>query len=309
MDIERHLDRIRPHVRDPREGIFGRDSIFWRVGREHSLILGGGRALLLQTAHPFVAYGVHEHSNFRADAAARGRRTFAATDRMGFGDLDTAFDAARRVAKIHDRIRGELPVDIGPYRAGTRYDADQQQAALWVWATLVDSSTRMYQMLVRRFTREEEDAYYAQARLFAYLFAVEPDTLPPTWRDFQAYCEDMFYGGALAVDDVALGMADFFEKPIYPWMAPAMPLFKAVTSYLLPPPVREMYRLPLGRREEAIARGVLGSARAMIPFLPPHVRYSPAYMQTLWRLSGREGSDPTADRVQQVLYGKRPRAA
>lgn len=309
LDIERHLDRIRPHVRDPRLGIFGPDSMLWTVSREHSLILGGGRAILLQTAHPFVAYGVHEHSDFRSDPAARGRRTFAATDRMGFGDLDTAFTAARRVARMHERVRGNLPVTIGRYPAGTPYDADQQQAALWVWATLIDTSALTFQQVVRPLTARERERYYEEARVFAYLFGVEPETLPPTWDDFQDYCDGMFHSDALAVDHVARGMADFFERPVYPWMAPAMPLFKAVTTHLLPAPVRDMYGLPYGDTERAIAVGVLSTARTLLPYLPAHVRFNPAYMQTLWRLQGRSGSDPTADAVQRVLYGKRPRAA
>jgi uncharacterized protein (DUF2236 family) len=48
-------------------GLFGPGSLTWRVNREGVLLLGGGRALLLQVAHPLVAAGVAEHSNYRED--------------------------------------------------------------------------------------------------------------------------------------------------------------------------------------------------------------------------------------------------
>ena len=47
-------------------GLYADDSITRRVNRENVLLLGGGRALLMQLAHPKVAAGVDEHSDFRA---------------------------------------------------------------------------------------------------------------------------------------------------------------------------------------------------------------------------------------------------
>src|SRR5436189_10963 len=39
-------------------GLFGPDSVTWRVNREGVLLLGGGAAIILQLAHPLVAAGV-----------------------------------------------------------------------------------------------------------------------------------------------------------------------------------------------------------------------------------------------------------
>ena len=56
-------------------GLFGPGSLTWRVNREGVLLLGGGRALLLQVAHPLVAAGVAQHSNYREDPFGRLYRT------------------------------------------------------------------------------------------------------------------------------------------------------------------------------------------------------------------------------------------
>src|SRR5207244_655212 len=43
------------------DGLFAEDAVVRRVDGEAVLLLGGGRALLMQLAHPLVAQGVAEH--------------------------------------------------------------------------------------------------------------------------------------------------------------------------------------------------------------------------------------------------------
>jgi len=62
-------------------GVFGPGTVTWRVNREGVLLVGGGAALILQVAHPLVAAGVAEHSNYRADPWGRLYRTLDLTQR------------------------------------------------------------------------------------------------------------------------------------------------------------------------------------------------------------------------------------
>src|SRR5437764_285784 len=92
-----------------REGLYPEGSITRRVNRENVLILGGGRALLMQLAHPMVAAGVDEHSDFRQRPMYRLRRTIRLTMAIVFGDRETALAAARAPAAPgpgDDPIRG-----------------------------------------------------------------------------------------------------------------------------------------------------------------------------------------------------------
>src|SRR3982074_2692599 len=82
-------------------GLFEEESITRRVNRENVLLLGGGRALLMQLAHPKVAAGVDEHSDFRAHPIRRLRRTIRMTMAIVFGDRETALAAARGVNQVH----------------------------------------------------------------------------------------------------------------------------------------------------------------------------------------------------------------
>ena len=71
-------------------GLFGPGSLTWRVNREGVLLLGGGAALVLQVAHPLVAAGVAEHSNYREDPWGRLYRTLDLTTKIVFGSIEEA---------------------------------------------------------------------------------------------------------------------------------------------------------------------------------------------------------------------------
>ena len=63
------------HVRRPIEGIFGAESVSWRINCESALFLGAGRAALLQLAHPWVAAALDRHSSLLAKPRLRDSTT------------------------------------------------------------------------------------------------------------------------------------------------------------------------------------------------------------------------------------------
>src|SRR5439155_6386821 len=129
-------------------GLFGPQSMIWNVARERVLVAAGPAALLMQLAHPLVAAGVAAHSDFRRDPFARLRSTLDATLTISFGDMAQANRAAARVMAVHRRVRGSLPVAVGPFTAGTAYDATDPELALWVHATLVVAALDAFDALV-----------------------------------------------------------------------------------------------------------------------------------------------------------------
>jgi uncharacterized protein (DUF2236 family) len=118
-------------------GLFGPGTVTWRVNREGVLLVGGGAALILQAAHPLVAAGVAEHSNYRQDPWGRLTHTLDLTAKVVFGDMRTAEEAARRVRAGHERVRGVTAEDGGRYSRGTAYHANDPELLIWVHATLV----------------------------------------------------------------------------------------------------------------------------------------------------------------------------
>ena len=105
-DLERLCYAAGTRAVDPQRSLFGPDSITWRVNREAVLLLGGGRALLLQIAHPLVAAGVAAHSEFERAPLARLRRTLDLTLTTVFGSAAEArTSGSRHRARAHPRPR------------------------------------------------------------------------------------------------------------------------------------------------------------------------------------------------------------
>ncbi|MCB9135568.1 MAG: DUF2236 domain-containing protein [Anaerolineales bacterium] len=93
---------------DPTYGFFGPQTLVWQVNRERINYLGGLRAILMQLAHPAVAQGVADHSNFQQDPLGRFVRTMSVVQDILFGPTDIAIKAATRVYAKHARVKGIL---------------------------------------------------------------------------------------------------------------------------------------------------------------------------------------------------------
>lgn len=101
---------------DDDPGLFGPDSATFEVHGDASMIIGGLRALLLQTMHPLAMAGVADHSDYRNDPLGRLHRTGGFVGTTTFGTTDEAEQAIRIVRHIHERVEGTAP-DGRPYRA------------------------------------------------------------------------------------------------------------------------------------------------------------------------------------------------
>src|SRR5437763_6926244 len=139
-------------------GLFGPGSLTWRVNREGVLLLGGGRALVLQVAHPLVAAGVAQHSNYREDPWGRLYRTLDIVTTIVFGTSEESEEAAARLHRVHSRVTGVAD-------DGTAYEANDPDLLMWVHAPLVDTSLLVYTTYVGTLTQAEREAYYQAQKL------------------------------------------------------------------------------------------------------------------------------------------------
>src|SRR5579859_130395 len=104
-------------------GLFGAESLTWKVGREAILNIGGARAVLMQLAHPLVAAGGSKHSRYMSEPLARAESTFLLGQILAFGSTPTVHKAARTINHLHRHVHGTIPATAGDYVAGTAYDA------------------------------------------------------------------------------------------------------------------------------------------------------------------------------------------
>ena len=308
-DLERLLTHLRGSVDDPRAGLFGPASASWKISREAVIFLGGGRAALLQLAHPFVAHGVDQHSATRTDPLGRFVRTFENVFDMVFGDLDAAISSARRVHAIHRRVNGVIGETVGDLQAGSRYDANDEGALFWVHATLVDTALMVHDLVVRPLSAAEKEAYYQESKRFALLFGIPERQLPPDYPAFERYNHEMWESSRLTVARPALEMARFLQQPPHPALAPVSRWYSLMTAGLLPPRIRSQYGMELGAAERVAFEASLRVLRGLHPLVPHRLRWMPAYLSAQRRLEGREGPDWLDRIARKAVRATRRRGA
>lgn len=283
---------------DPAVGLFGPDTVYWQVTREAALFLGAGRATLLQLAHPFVAQGVADHSTTKEDPFGRFHRTFAHVYAMSFGTTDQALKSARQVRRIHERVTGRLSEAAGPFPAGSAYMANDSEALMWVYATLAETSVRVYESVIRPLSAQELEAYYRDSRRFALLFGVPADLLPEDWTAFQAYCRKMADSPVLTVTAPACDLAYFVLHETRLGPLKGVPKwYLALTASLMPPRLRDEFGLPWDACEEARAARAIRWLRRAYRLVPVRLRYVAPYWEARARLRGR----PRPDGLTRVL--------
>ena len=282
-------------ARGESEGLFGPGSLSWKVLQESVELLGGGRAILLQLAHPLVAAGVAEHSTFQRDPLGRLHRTVKMMLTIVFGDRRRAEAMLRRFDALHARVTGRLPDTAGPFPAGMAYTAEDPALKLWVHATLIDTALMTYERFVGRLSPAEQARFYEESKLLGQRLGIPGAIIPPTLHDFDRYMAEMLAGDTLRVTDTARALARaVLDPPI--WIVPrtGVRLVGLITAGLLPEGLRRDFGLRWDARRQGALDALSWTIRSLLPVVPSPLRLMPqarAASRRLRRLALQETSD------------------
>lgn len=307
-DLESVLSELTRDVRDPRAGLFGPSSMSWRVSREIALLAGGGRAALLQLAHPYVSHAIEQHSPTKTDPAGRFLRTFTGVFTLLFGDVAATVDTARRIHRIHSVIEGDITEGTKRFRVGHEYAANDAEALLWVFATLIDTAIKTYSLLIEPLTVIERERYYQETKRFGMLFGITRDQMPGDYEDFQRYMKQTLDSDLLQVTPFARDLSGFLLDSPSPLLKPMMTGYRMFTAGLLPHHLRQAYGLPAGATQQIAFWLEVRAAKTAIATLPGRLRYYPAYIDALRRLEGKR-PDPLGRVLEQLAARSLPQAA
>jgi uncharacterized protein (DUF2236 family) len=97
-------------------GLFGPESVTWRVNGDASLVIGGLSALMLQALHPLALAVVFDHSNFKEQPLRRLSRTASFVRATTYASTPVAESVIATVRQMHTRVVGVAPHGV-PYRA------------------------------------------------------------------------------------------------------------------------------------------------------------------------------------------------
>ncbi|MGH9129694.1 MAG: oxygenase MpaB family protein [Acidimicrobiales bacterium] len=312
------------------DALLGPDSVAARLMLNPLTLLGGPRALLLQLAHPLVAAGVADHSNFQQAPFNRLLRTLSAIGTIGFADPETSQRALEALAGTHSSVRGRSP-------EGRAYSAGDPRLATWVHATIVDSYLLIDRLWLHQLTEAERAAFYVETLALGRAFGARvrageppgqpgggagqpggaglpgaragppgggagPDELPGDLAGFEAWMGARM--GDLEVSEQARSMAPDVMRPplsaVWRRLGPpaehvAWPFMAAATAEMLPPHLCRAYRLEGRRYLRHGRRPALVATRVAVRTVAPPWR----------RLGRRVGPRPDLPtRVAAVLTGQ-----
>lgn len=244
-------------------GLFGPDSLIWRVNRESVVGLAGTCALLMQIAHPLVAAGVRDHSQFELDMAGRLRRTLRLTLALVYGTRVEAEHAARVINARHQTVQGP------------GYSAMDPKLLLWVHATLVYSALRAYAEFVRPLTEGEREQYYQETKQIGVMLAIPWQMYPQRIADLDRYLDEMI-GRDITVEDDARRMGRILLYPTLPGV-PRMAFgpLRVLTAGLLPAPLRDAYGLKWREKDRAAYAAIRMGLHRLVPLTPTPIRWLP----------------------------------
>lgn len=265
------LQSIAAKVPNPQAGFFGPGSVAWRLNGEVVLGLVVLRALFLQVAHPKVAQGVADHSDFRRKPFERALATFKAQQRIVFGTCDESIDALMRIYSRHVAVRGD------------GYEANDPSLLFWVYATLIDSMFFAYRTFLPDLSPAEWARFYDEGKLFAKLIGITEEQVPPRLADFEAWM-----AAKLASDEITVSPAGYevgqslLRMPV----AAARPLTGFLAAGTLPPKLRRQFRLRWSSRRRWLFDRLAAAVRFGIRFTPSALHTSPVYWLALRRAKG-----------------------
>lgn len=250
----------------PADRLFTPQSVFWRVNREILVGLGGGRAVLLELAHPLVAAGVAGHSQFKKNPLRRLYRTAEVMNHLIFARQQQAQKALRHFHYCHRSVRGVLAASEGVFSAGTKYSGENPALKFWVLATLLDSALLAYEKFVAPLTLAEKRAYYLEGQKLAHVFGIPFSFIPDTYEEFIAYMHNMLGGATLHIGETAPALVQAILAGRS--LRPLTRLLYFVGVGLLPESLRAAYGVTWTDRQEKKLERLARSCRRVRARLP-----------------------------------------
>ena len=248
-------------------GLFGPDSVAWRLHADPSMLVGAMRALLVQALEPRAMAGVVQHSDYKADPWGRLNRTVRFVLDTTYGDTRQAEAACEAVRRIHDRIHGVDAV------TGRTYSAHDPDLLLWIHAVEVHSAVFSYRSYAGRLSDADADRYVDEMVCVAELLGLPATMAPRTLGELRDYLHGV-EGLQLtpgARESMRLILAPPMPFPLRPlWVLPAS---AAIAS--LPRFARRLYGLPwFEPATPSVRAAIFGLTRFLnvLPIEAPEIR-------------------------------------
>ncbi|WP_017573252.1 oxygenase MpaB family protein [Nocardiopsis halotolerans] len=232
-----------------------------RISGEACVLGGAGYAVLLQIAHPSVARGVYDHSDF----TTRPFNRLLGTLYFVYG---TVYGTEEEKERLHAIVRAMHRKVNGP-----GYRALDDDLLLWVAATLFQSASRLHAMVFGPLDEEERVRHLREAAVFATALGLPEEKWPATPEEFADYWEAAVE--RLRVGEEARRITEQLFHPANVALRPLTRVQLLLTGGLLPPELRERFAIPWSPVRQRRFDRIVRTTRAVYPRVPRPLRFLP----------------------------------
>ena len=262
-------------------GLFGPESVTWRVHKEPILFLAGLRALYLQALHPRAIAGVVQNSDYKADPWGRFERTVNYVATVIYGTTEQARAAGRRVRGVHRRLAAADP------QTGEQFRIDEPELLTWVHISEVESFVDTAKRAGAPLSPDDVDSYYHEQRRAAELVGLDPQQVPGSAAEVAEYYRSIRPQLRMTRDSAET--LAFLTVPPLPWKLGLTPVRLAYSGLaatafgLLPPWARRLYGMPGLPTTDVSATVSAKTLRLALKALPRSVFEGPVYKAAMRR--------------------------
>lgn len=250
-------------------GLFGPNSMVWRIHSDPAGWVGGIRALLLQALQPRAMAGVVQFSDFYRDPWLRFRNTSEFLMTIAFKPRAEVVDAIERVRKIHESVVG-----VDPYTKD-EFSANDPYLLAYIHNCLVDSMLCAYTKLTSRLTSSQRNRYLGEMSEIAVMIGADRKYLPVRSEELSEWLGSQ--SGLMVTQEARTGAEAVLNLNVPGLLRPLWIVARNASIALLPDYARELYGFdspPCAAQFYEGAASVLG--RTLKLTLPGHPYYRKA---------------------------------
>lgn len=227
---------------------------------ENIYLLSGQVAILCQFAHPALAKGSYNHSNFARRIPNRLENTMRFMTAAAYGTREEKDAVFSIIHRYHARVKGD------------DYDANDPELHKWTAATLFVSFVWVHTAFFGELPQDRLEALFREFAVFGTSLRMPLEMWPATLDEFWAYWDHNI--ATLEVTDMARKLSRDLLYPVeLPlWMRLTMPLGRLVTVHLLPERLAREYDLEPTMLSRLRYQATVNALSVAYPLLPLSMR-------------------------------------
>jgi uncharacterized protein (DUF2236 family) len=186
-------------------GLFGPESVTWRIHSSPVRLVGGLRALIIESLNPLAMAGIDQQSDYLGRPLFRLRGSIEYATTVSFGDTPSAHRAAEAAAELDTDVKGIDPITEAPYTAS------DPQTKLWFHCVEAHSALAAYRAYGGGLSEADQNRYLAEQVRAAELTGLPEELIPASLRGYRDFFEHM--RPRLCVSESSRAAIDALTRP------------------------------------------------------------------------------------------------